>query len=447
MGFNIGSPYLKLTREGVSNKQSKTGAKSKHGSALAIAQEAMSERFSADPDLDRGKSKYNVVDSFIESGKGQDLYDYWVEQADSYRVKRSDGKEQKLRQDAPIGLALILKPPMELMDTFTPAGQKEFLNDLSSVGDEILAEYGIITDATVWHYDEGNPHLHKLGHDPDYHIGRNIGLKFNKALNHELPKRMRERGWDMIDDNAAIYDSDEAKRREGEAVKKLKAENPDCTDDDVKRCKKDSRKAYREELKPIRKARKAGRSSIAYKTDKTLEAVRIQKDVYLKELDEREVKVSLRESNVMTKESVLKTQEKEYANRLSSLKDREQRVVVNEQYVAKRYQELADQESDIEARERKLEANKKAYFDDLARFRESADKSHEELIKRLESANKAVSEANKAKQAYEDMLKYLQDEVPRVKTAIERDDRYKRRVAGLPTIPQTTNLNRQLDRF
>lgn len=189
--YAVGMPVMKLDRQSHFNNKS-----SRSGNAMAVACEAMEERRSADPDLDRSKTGDNLYIAETNITSGEELVRYWEEQADAYRVKGKDGKERKLRSDAGIGMAGIVKPEKAFMESLSEAQQVQFLQDSGEVIKAIYAKRGIVIDAMVIHRDEGNPHIHYFGHDPAYKLGKKLGLPLYDALNRsEYPEAMRAKGW------------------------------------------------------------------------------------------------------------------------------------------------------------------------------------------------------------------------------------------------------------
>ncbi len=190
MGYHVGMPVMKLDR------CNHFGKKSEHsGNAKAVTCEALEERYSGDTDLDREMTAENVYYGFTS---GEALTAHWEQMADAYRVIDKNGKEKKLRSDAGIGFAGICKPEMDFMDSLEDDEIEKFMEDSSEVIQEIYEKRGCMIDSIVIHYDEGNPHLHYFGHDPEYKLGRKLGLNLYTALNDtEYPKQMRQRGWDI----------------------------------------------------------------------------------------------------------------------------------------------------------------------------------------------------------------------------------------------------------
>ena len=89
----------------------------KKTNAFPILQEAWSERYSSDQDLDRTKSKENSYYGINGMTSGKELAEYLISQADGYKVKDKNGHERSLRSDASIGLVGIIKPELDYIST------------------------------------------------------------------------------------------------------------------------------------------------------------------------------------------------------------------------------------------------------------------------------------------------------------------------------------------
>lgn len=231
------------------DRQNHFGKKSqKHGNCRAVLLEAMQERRCNDPDLcpeKTGDNEYWDINSKGIFEKGYDLTsgnawaDWYEEQAESYRVVDKNGKEKRLRSDANISFAGIIKPNEEFMSSLSADEQYEFLNDSVDCVNAILKKRGMIMNAAVLHTDEGNPHIHYFGYDPQYKLSSKFNLSFYRALNvTEYPKLMREKGWDikpltgyledtkgMTEEQVTAYKSKKkASRQAGKPSEEFKAE-------------------------------------------------------------------------------------------------------------------------------------------------------------------------------------------------------------------------------
>lgn len=292
MGYTVGMPVIKLDRQ---NHFGKSNAHS--GNARAVVCEALEERRSGDVDLDRSKTALNV---YYGETSGETLCNAWEQMADEYRVIDKNGHEKKLRGDAGIGFAGICKPEADLIDTLEPEEVSQFMQDSIEVIKHIYESRGCIIDAAVIHYDEGNPHIHYFGHDPNYQLGKKLNLNLYRALNaSEYPKSMRERGWDIQDLTGYL-----------EAVEGLSD-------------------AERDEYKAKRKAerKKHGKCSAVYKAEKQAEEIIVQAKIQAKtiqvdasanasvmkiELDRREKELNARETRLNALESDLTEKMKNY---------------------------------------------------------------------------------------------------------------------------------------
>lgn len=231
MGIRVGMPMMKLSRGA---KQTK-----RKGDAQKIAFEALEERYSKDKDLDRSRSHLNEYAGFRS---GADLYKYWTAEADAHL----DAKGRKLRSDAVVGYALIVKPDMTSMQSMTENERIAFVKDGMQVAAEILHEHGLQVDATALHRDELNEHGHILGHDADYRAGKKIDIRLFRDFNTEFPKRMRELGYDVED--MSVYDVDK--------VTSMTA---------------DERESYKSDIIRHKTQKQNGRSSSQYKSEKIAE--------------------------------------------------------------------------------------------------------------------------------------------------------------------------------
>lgn len=237
----MGVPILKLKAGNAFGKHS--------GNAKSVACEGLEERHSSDPDLDKARTNGNIYGGNFRSG--EELYDYWVSEAGSYRILDKNGKEKKLRSDANIGFASILKPEKSFMDSLSPEDRIRFLQDAYKVTLQEYKRKGISVDAWVIHLDEQVPHLHLYGHDPEYKLGKKLNLSFFHAMNKRVPERLRALGWNIED--CTVYDVEEAQKMPPEA-----------------------QKAYKEKRMQEKKEKGYGMSSKAYKAKKDKEGLKAQ---------------------------------------------------------------------------------------------------------------------------------------------------------------------------
>lgn len=259
----VGMPILLLKQGNGKTKRS--------GNAKAVALEALEERYSSDPDLDRTRTKYNV---YLKGGfrSGIALSEYWRKEAEAFRVIDKNGNKKKLRSDASIGFANILKPDKEFMDGMKYQEQTKFLNDLATITIQEYKNRGIQIDAAVVHFDEANPHVHLFGHDAQYKLGKKLNLKFFNVLNREVPKQLRALGWDIQDCSA--YD-----------VAAVKEMSPD------------ERAEYKEKHIARKKSNRNNRPSEQYKREREQEREQ--------EMNEREKRLNALESYLIQKQAQL----------------------------------------------------------------------------------------------------------------------------------------------
>lgn len=296
MGYHVGMPVMKLDR------CNHFGKKNEHsGNAKAVTCEALEERYSSDADLDREMTAENLYYGFTS---GEALTAHWEQMADAYRVIDKNGKEKKLRSDAGIGFAGICKPEMDFMDSLEDDEIEKFMEDSSEVIQEIYEKRGCVIDPIVIHYDEENPHLHYFGHDPEYKLGKKIGLKLYTALNDtEYPKQMRQHGWDI--DPLTGYQ---------EAIK-------DMTEDEITEYKK-RRKADRK--------KKHGLSSTEYKANKKSNNIISEANVSARMIKKKaELEAQLEKAGALAEldkqKTQLKAQEAFLEDKLKEITEREKK--------------------------------------------------------------------------------------------------------------------------
>lgn len=237
MSIRVGMPTMKLNRcKGVTAKHT--------GNATAVACEALKERWTSDPDFDPSRTKDNIYLTSVTSGL--ELVKEWSERADNYTVTMKNGKTRALRADAHIGFGGICKPAIDSDFGSMPRDKQiQFCKDSFTVLLALYAKYGLKMDYGVIHLDEGNPHLHYGGHDPDFKLGEKIKLKLFTELNRGYyVEEMQKRGWN-IEPLKGEYDPEAAAQ---------------MTDDE--------KTAYKEEvIERKRKKKKNGRTAKQYKAD------------------------------------------------------------------------------------------------------------------------------------------------------------------------------------
>ena len=295
----MGVPVLKLKAGNAFGKHS--------GNAKSVACEGLEERHSSDPDLQRDRTNENIYGGRFRSG--EELFNYWISEAGSYRILDKNGKEKKLRSDANIGFASILKPEKSFMESLSPRDRIRFLQDAYRVTVQEYQRKGISVDAWVIHLDEQVPHLHLYGHDPEYKLGKKLNLSFFNAMNKRVPERLRALGWDIED--CTVYDVEEAQKMSPEAQKEYKE----------KRMQEKKEKGY-------------GMSSKAYKAKKDKETVK-QQEKRLK------LKTKALEEDKRRFEKEKAAQEAEFEKEKAELKKREAEFEQKEALFGQRVREEA----------------------------------------------------------------------------------------------------------
>lgn len=214
MGWKIGAPSLKLNNAGTVSKHC--------GDFGSVAMEALEERKGHDPDIDPGRAALNHYEGFRTAAELQEYSRKHVEQL-------RDAKGRKLRSDAVVMCATILKPPAAMMAQLSPDDQRRFLADANEAFAEIIGADKIKSRAD--HYDEQGAHSHVFW-EPMTEDGRLCAkevhnLQFFGRVNRELPQMLRDKGWDI--ENCECYDAakeqyEQAQKRAGRSSMSYKLE-------------------------------------------------------------------------------------------------------------------------------------------------------------------------------------------------------------------------------
>lgn len=379
MSARVGMPVMKLDRLTHDKKDKRSG------NARAVALEALEERRSSDNDLNTDKTCENI---YFGITSGNELVNYWEQMADSHRVVDDKGRERKLRLDAGIGFTGICKPDETYMNTLTHEEQVDFLMDTIDIIKEIYTDRGMLIDAVVIHFDERNPHIHYFGHDPEYKLGKKLGLPLFKALNKlEYPPKMKKRGWNV--DELVDYDLERTKSMSEDELREYK-------------------KKHIEEKKE-----KHRKSSKEYKIEKDIEtATKIKKDAEQAKLDLSnesrrletwENSLKMQSFNQHQREIKLKRYERECKERFRRLKDQEnilnEREMklsnkginqdIHEAEIRSREEYLLEWEEDVKKQKSKLEEEMQRYTEICM---DNVRKQIEEKRKKFEDWMKAEQE-------------------------------------------------------
>lgn len=220
MSWKIGAPSLKLNNAGVKSKSC--------GDFRSVAREALEEREGHDPDINKDLAALNEYQGYRTAAE---LLQYSQDHVDQLR----DARGRKLRKDAVVMCATVLKPPAAMMAGLPEEKQKQFLNDAYEIFAEIVGSENVKSRAD--HFDELGAHTHVFW-EPMTEGGRLCAkechnLKFFGRVNRELPEKLREKGWDIAD--CEMYDAAE--------------------------------KEYQEEKQKTSEKKKSGRSSHAFKAE------------------------------------------------------------------------------------------------------------------------------------------------------------------------------------
>lgn len=249
MGWTVGFPSLKLNN---------MGTKSKHcGSFSAVAAEALEERRGHDMDIDHEKSFENIYSGFRSAAE---LEEYSQKHVSELSAKQVANGGRKIRNDAVVMCATIVKPPAAMMNQISREDQVRFFNNAAQKFADIVGCDNI--KSTVIHFDEQGSHMH-LFWEPMTKDGRlcakeQHNLQFLSRINREMPEHLRSCGWDINDCKA--YDQ--------------------------------AQEALKSALERSEARANHGRSGVSYKADAEREKLKLLDEIdHLKEIAEQQQKV------------------------------------------------------------------------------------------------------------------------------------------------------------
>lgn len=309
------------------------------GNDKAFMCEAFEERWSADPDLDRTKTKDNVYMTGYRSGL-ELLNDINHEIAEYNQQLKNSGK-RGLRKDAITSFAVIVKPDMEVMGELTKEQQIKFFEDAYNLISEKL---GTNPDTNVPNvrggviqFDEGNPHLHLFG-VPYNNKGKLCAddifrLPLNRWLNETFPKLMSQKGWNLEPcKDPEGYDPDKAKTMNEQQLKEYKEQ---CIE--YKRSKK----------------KQHGQSAIQHKINSEIEKRVDEKTEELQqEFDEA---FADKEQEIEQDFTTIETEKKNIRNREKKFKEQVEEQTAQIRHAKKvlidKKQKLDDRETALDTRE------------------------------------------------------------------------------------------------
>lgn len=343
MGIRTGTPTLKLNRL---NKFSKNS-----GNAESIIKEMLEDengiRWSADKNYDPKLTKNNIVIEGFTNSK--DAVDFVYNQAENYVKIDKNGNQRKLRSDAVIAMAGIIKPDLESMEKMSEREQLIYLKAHWDEQKKVLEESGIEILSAVIHRDEMNPHIHYLGYDPEYRLGKKVDIKLFRRFNKEIPERLQEKGYD---------------------VEVLERYNPD----EARAMSPDEKEQYKSKILQEKKlARKNAQPSNVFKAQKTAENIIIN-------------------ANKRAKQKELEAEEK-VSEKLDEV----------ERYTNEKIRETIQRDRAIEAARRALNDDRRAFAKEKAEWHSSVEKARKEhlkVTKTLEQAMNTLERVERMEQWY-----------------------------------------------
>ena len=204
MGVHISSPTIKLNNVGTTSK--------KCGDLKKVSAEALSERQGLDRDIDQSRASLNLYEGYASSAE---LMAYSKAHIAELNEKAAAEGKRKIRSDAVVMVATVLKPPAHFMNGLSREDQIRLLKDGVEGFANIVGEANV--KSAAYHFDEQGSHVHVFW-EPMTADGRlsakeAVSLKTFSRINKELPQFMRARGWDIEDCKSYDEAEERAKRK------------------------------------------------------------------------------------------------------------------------------------------------------------------------------------------------------------------------------------------
>lgn len=281
MSFKVGITSMKLTR-----KRSPKSRKGRTGLIRPVVMEAMSERYTKDPDYDPEKTKFNeYLNPDLTSGK--EIADFIEEQADLFSEERAAKGGRRLQSTAAIGFAVIIKPDSEAINSWSEQERQRFWSDTHEIMRDFFGPKSLV--GGVLQRDEYAEHEHLFGcgwtKEGKFCVDDIINPKMYRRWNHEYPAKMRARGWDIEDcepdpnadkgkhgESAISFKRRKIREKEKELAKEqaeLKREKESLSEA-RKQAQDDAEKIRRVGIQGIEKAREAALKSISEEREKII---------------------------------------------------------------------------------------------------------------------------------------------------------------------------------
>lgn len=189
--MKIGMPIVKLSHTPAKNSNPKRTYK-----LDGTAYEAMKERYSNDPDLDRTRTRNNgYIGPHIYA---RDLIADMDARASAYDADRRAHGRRAMNKTAATGWSMVIKPGGDEFDELNPVEKQKFWADaLDALSENPYLQQTLI--GGVIQRDEGREHMHLFGGlvvgGPS--MDDVVNQQLYRWLNTVYPEKMRELGWDV----------------------------------------------------------------------------------------------------------------------------------------------------------------------------------------------------------------------------------------------------------
>ena len=235
MGF-VCTPQITGLIRGEPKTNAKGGKQKHRHNGCGWLMECLKERKSRSETLDRSQTVNNDYHGLPKSAA--EVWDDVLASAEAYRVegmtKKGKTFSRKLRQDAVVGVGVIIHPPTAVSKTWDDETYTRFVDDSMDVLHELQPRLfaPVKTKARVTHRDEDGNHDHiyfEATDDDGRYCGNLVDAAFLVRVNQRYPEMMRERGWDLDDLDVTDwrrYKEDDDYRRERQEKRKAQGLDP-----------------------------------------------------------------------------------------------------------------------------------------------------------------------------------------------------------------------------
>lgn len=248
-------------------------------------------------------------------------------------------QKRKLRADAVVGFAGIIKPPCSVMGELSPEEQLQYFHDAMDIINELLQEgnRNCRIESFQIHFDEGleegeaHCHYQGLSWNKDGRLTcKNVidqPLKGTKGFNKVFPERMRERGWNVLDTAAYVAPQFDGTETPEQKAEMRKAASNAAKQERIRRGTYQTVGLNPDQYDKVMKAKNEQKALLEDK-EQAVEsrelALEMNEDSFTKrseKISEKEISLSKKTKDVEEREKTLVAKEAEVARQQSAIAD------------------------------------------------------------------------------------------------------------------------------